>query len=228
MIPMKEKLSEQGRTPYDGLRFYSALTHGIGAFLALMGLLVLLTAAVRLSLSAGVITSLTIYGVSMVALYTASTVYHSWRTSVHGRNVLRKLDHVMIYFLIAGSYTPVCTIALGGTTAGRVMLAVIWVMAIAGSVFTMTWIKMPRLLTAGIYIIMGWVAIFAIYPLYHVLSTACFALLLSGGLLYSVGGILYALKWPGKNNPRFGCHEIFHVFILLGSICHFLMIYAFL
>jgi hemolysin III len=92
----------------------------------------------------------------------------------------------------------------------------------------MTWIKMPRMLTACIYIVMGWVAIFAIYPLYHVLSTACFALLLGGGLLYSIGGVLYALKWPGKNNPRFGCHEIFHVFIVLGSVCHFLMIYAFL
>lgn len=225
---MKERLSEQGRTPYDGLRFYSALTHGIGAFMALMGMLVLLTAAVRLSLSAGTITSLAIYSVSLLALYTASTVYHSWRTSVRGRGILRKLDHVMIYFLIAGTYTPVCMGPLGGTTAGRVMLAVIWIMAIAGSIFTMTWIKMPRALTAAIYIVMGWVAVFAIYPLYHVLSNLCFGLLLAGGLLYSIGGVLYALKWPGKNNPRFGCHEIFHVFIILGSVCHFLMIYAFL
>ncbi len=225
---MKERLSEQGRTPYDGLRFYSALTHGIGAFMALMGMLVLLTAAVQLSLSAGTITSLAIYSVSLLALYTASTVYHSWRTSVRGRGILRKLDHVMIYFLIAGTYTPVCMGPLGGTTAGRVMLAVIWIMAIAGSIFTMTWIKMPRALTAAIYIVMGWVAVFAIYPLYHVLSNLCFGLLLAGGLLYSIGGVLYALKWPGKNNPRFGCHEIFHVFIILGSVCHFLMIYAFL
>lgn len=225
---MKEKLSEQGRTPYDGLRFYSALTHGIGAFMALMGMLVLLTAAVQLSVSTGTIVSLSVYSVSLLALYTASTVYHSARTSVRGRDVLRKLDHVMIYLLIAGTYTPVCTGPLGGTTAGRVMLAVIWVMAIAGSIFTMTWIKMPRLLTALIYIVMGWVAIFAIYPLYHVMSSLCFALLLAGGLLYSIGGVLYALKWPGKNNPRFGCHEVFHLFIILGSVCHFLMIYAFL
>lgn len=224
---MKERLSEQGRTPYDGLRFYSALTHGIGALLALLGMLILLITAVQLSVSAGTIVSLCVYSVSLLALYTASTVYHSCRTSVRGRDLLRKLDHVMIYILIAGTYTPVCTGPLGDTSIGWIMLTAIWAMAIIGSVFTITWIKMPRLLTAAIYIIMGWFAIVAVYPLYHTLTPYCFALLLGGGLFYSAGGVLYALKWPGRNNPRFGCHEIFHVFIILGSICHFLMIYAF-
>ncbi len=220
---MKEKYSEQGRNPYDGLRPYSALTHGAGILLALLALAVLL----HLTIGAGAvtITAVSVYAVSMLCLYTASTVYHSLNTGVQGRLFLRKLDHVMIYFLIAGTYTPVCLISLGGTLSGRVMLIIIWTMALLGSAFTLFWIKMPRILTSLIYLIMGWTAIFAIYPLHAVMNRLCFAMLLSGGVLYSVGGVLYALKWPGRNNRYFGCHEIFHVFIVLGSICHFIMVY---
>jgi hemolysin III len=119
----------------------------------------------------------------------------------------------------------VCLISLNGTISGRVMLIVIWAMALLGSAFTLFWIKMPRILTSLIYLIMGWTAIFAIYPLHEVMNPMCFAMLLAGGVLYSVGGVLYALKWPGRNNRYFGCHEIFHVFIVLGSVCHFVMIY---
>ena len=220
---MKEKYSEQGRNPYDGLRPYSALTHGVGIILALLALVVLVH--MTINKDAVSITSVSIYAVSMLCLYSASTIYHSLNTGVQGRLFLRKLDHVMIYFLIAGTYTPICTLSLGGTISGRVMLIVIWTMALLGSAFTLFWIKMPRVLTSVIYLVMGWVAIFAIYPLHAVMSTGSFAMLLSGGILYSIGGVLYALKWPGRNNPYFGCHEIFHVFIVLGSIAHFLMIY---
>lgn len=220
---MKEKYSEQGRNPYDGLRPYSALTHGVGIILALLALVVLVHITINKDIVS--ITSVSIYAVSMLCLYTASTIYHSLNTGVQGRLFLRKLDHVMIYFLIAGTYTPICTLSLGGTMSGRVMLIVIWTMALLGSAFTLFWIKMPRALTSVIYLVMGWVAIFAIYPLHAVMSTSSFALLLIGGVLYSIGGVLYALKWPGRNNPYFGCHEIFHVFIVLGSIAHFLMIY---
>lgn len=220
---MKEKYSEQGRNPYDGLRPYSALTHGVGIVLALLALVVLVH--LTMNKDAVSITSVSIYAVSMLCLYTASTIYHSLNTGVQGRLFLRKLDHVMIYFLIAGTYTPICTLSLGGTLSGRVMLIVIWTMAFLGSAFTLFWIKMPRALTSVIYLVMGWVAIFAIYPLHAVMSSSSFALLLIGGVLYSIGGVLYALKWPGRNNPYFGCHEIFHVFIVLGSIAHFLMIY---
>lgn len=222
---MKEKLSEKGRDPYDGLRPYSALTHGIGILFALAALAVLLHMTISMGLGAATITSVSIYAVSMLCLYTASTVYHSLNTNVQGRLFLRKLDHVMIYFLIAGTYTPICTITLGGMLSGRVMLAVIWAMALLGTGFTLFWIKMPRVLTSLIYLVMGWTAIFAIYPLHSVMNHVSFAMLLAGGILYSIGGVLYALKWPGRNNRYFGCHEIFHVFILLGSVCHFVMIY---
>lgn len=220
---MKEKYGEQGRNPYDGLRPYSALTHGVGIILALLALAVLLH--ITIYQSAIRITAVTVYAVSMLCLYTASTVYHSLNTGVQGRLFLRKLDHLMIYFLIAGTYTPICMISLGGTLSGRVMLIAIWAMALLGGGFTLFWIGMPRFLTSLIYLVMGWIAIFAIYPLHRAMGPLSFAMLLTGGVLYSVGGILYALKWPGRNNPYFGCHEIFHVFIVLGSICHFIMIY---
>ena len=220
---MKEKYSEPGRNPYDGLRTWSALTHGAGIILALIALGMLLH--VTMQAGAVTVTAVSVYAVSMLCLYTASTVYHSLRTGVRGRLLLRKLDHLMIYVLIAGTYTPICLIPLGGTLPGRVMLAVIWTMALLGGAFTLFWIRMPRLLTALIYLVMGWTAIFAIYPLHAVMSALSFAMLITGGVLYSVGGVLYALKWPGRDNPCFGCHEIFHVFIVLGSVCHFIMIY---
>lgn len=217
---------EKGRDPYDGLRPWSAITHGLGAVLAVAGAALLLVRAALLRLSPWHIVAFAIYGASMVCLYTASTLYHCLNTPVKGRLALRKLDHASIYLLIAGSYTPLCLGPLrtaGGW--GWALFGVIWALAIAGIVLTMGWINMPRQLTAAIYIFMGWLAIIAIYPLYQVVGWRGLSWLLAGGLLYTVGGASYALKWPGRDNPRFGCHEIFHVFILLGSICHFLLMY---
>ena len=206
---MKEKFSEKGRNPYDGLRPYSALTHAVGILFALAALAILLHMTISMGSGAVTITAVSVYAVSMLCLYTASTVYHSLNTGVQGRLFLR----------------PICTISLGGMLSGRVMLAVIWTMALLGTGFTLFWIKMPRALTSIIYLVMGWTAIFAIYPLHAVMNSVSFAMLLAGGILYSIGGVLYALKWPGRNNQYFGCHEIFHVFIVLGSVCHFVMIY---
>lgn len=220
---MKERYSEI-RDPYDGLRFYSALTHGAGVVLGVIGAFLLLFRCKALGLSALYYTAFSIYLGSMIALYLTSTLYHCLNTGVKGRNVLRKLDHLMIYFLIGGSYTPICLIVLHGA-GGWVLFGIIWAMAVAGTVFTLFWIKMPRWLTSVIYIVMGWVAVFAFYPLSKVFPATGFAYLIGGGILYTAGGVLYAVKWPGRNNPRFGCHEIFHLFILLASILHYLMMY---
>ena len=141
-----------------------------------------------------------------------------------GRRALRKYDHCSIYLLIAGSYTPVCMVALR-QSSGPALLAAVWAVGVVGMVLTVAKLEIPRWLTSAIYLLMGWLAIFAIVPLYRALPAAGFAWLLVGGLLYTVGGVLYAFKWPGRNNPRFGCHEIFHVFILLGSVCHFVLMY---
>ena len=102
-------------------------------------------------------------------------------------------------------------------------MGAIWILAAAGVALTIAKLNIPRWLTSVIYLFMGWLAIFAIVPIYRSMSAAGFFWLLLGGILYSVGGVLYAVKWPGRNNPRFGCHEIFHVFILLGSVCHYMM-----
>ena len=104
-------------------------------------------------------------------------------------------------------------------------MAAVWVLAAAGTVLTITRLAIPRWLTSAIYLFMGWLAIFAIVPIYRALPAAGFFWLLAGGVLYTVGGVLYAVKWPGRDNPKFGCHEIFHVFILLGSVAHFVLMY---
>ena len=212
---------EKGRDPYDGLRPWSAITHGVGAVLGILATAVLVTAAAWAG-DVWKIVSFAIYGLSMPALYTASTLYHCVNTTVKGRVALRKLDHAPIYVLIAGSYTPVCLIALRGAW-GWTLFGVIWALTIAGVVMSLTWINCPRAVTSTVYIAMGWVAVFALYPLWQAIGAQGVGWLLAGGVLYTVGGVLYALKWPGRDNPRFGCHEVFHVFIVLGSIAHFVM-----
>ncbi len=219
----KARPVEKGRDPYDGLRPWSAITHGVGAVMGVLAAMMLVAGAAAQG-DLWKVVSFTIYGLSMTALYTASTLYHCVNTTVPKRIALRKLDHASIYFLIAGSYTPICLTALRGVW-GWTLFGVIWALAIAGVVMSLTWINCPRALTSTVYIAMGWLAIFAIYPLWLVLGMRGVAWLLAGGVLYTVGGVLYALKWPGRNNPRFGCHEVFHVFILLGSIAHFVMMY---
>ena len=221
----RERPTEKGRNPYDGLRPWSAITHGVGAALSVIATAVLLYGAAAGGGNPWKLASFAIYGLSMTGLYTASTLYHCVNTTVEGRIALRKFDHSSIYFLIAGSYTPVCLIALRGAW-GWSLFGVIWALALAGLVMSLTWINCPRALTSTIYIAMGWLAVVAIYPIRQVLGVQGVAWLLAGGVLYTIGGVLYALKWPGRDNPRFGCHEVFHVFIVLGSAAHFVMMYA--
>ncbi|HZW48889.1 MAG TPA: hemolysin III family protein [Bacillota bacterium] len=228
MIKKQNKhTGEPASEPYVGLRFYSALTHGFGALLALLGSFLLLQKALRLSVPLQSLLALMIYGISAVCLYTASTLYHSLHTEISGRMVLRKLDHSMIYCLIAGSYTPICLISLANN-GGKLLFTIVWIIALGGTFFSIFWIKMPRWLTSSVYIAMGWLAIFVIGPLIKVLPAEAIVWLMSGGLFYTFGGVLYALKWPGRAYPRFGFHEVFHIFIILGSICHFILIYKFM
>ena len=209
------------RDPYDGLRPWSAITHGAGAVLAATGTAALLAQSAALGkwLLFGLFA---VYGLSMVCLYTASTLYHCLNVSVPGRLALRKYDHCSIYLLIAGSYTPLCLTILRHS-GGIPLACAVWVLALAGTVLTIAKLAIPRWLTSTIYIVMGWLALFAIVPIYRALPAGGFFWLLAVGVLYTVGGVLYAVKWPGRDNPRFGCHEIFHIFILLGSIAHFIL-----
>jgi len=220
----RRRLQEKGRNPYDGLRPWSALTHGAGAVLALAGTILLLICTALAGADPWKLVSFSVYGATMVCLYTASTLYHSINASVAGRTALRKYDHASIYFLIAGTYTPVCLIALRGGW-GWSLFGIIWALAIAGLVMSLVWINCPRPVSAAVYIAMGWLAAIAVWPLWNAVGFSGLFWLLLGGVLYTTGGVLYALKWPGRNNPRFGCHEIFHVFILLGSAAHFVMMF---
>ncbi len=217
---------EKGRDPYDGLRPWSAITHGVGALLAILGTALLLVKSTLLGLDSWHIVSFVIYGISMIGLYTASTLYHCLNAPVAGRLALRKYDHCSIALLIAGSYTPICLTVLrthGGW--GWAIFGVIWAMAAASCALSLIWINSPRWLTSGIYLVMGWLAAIALYPLSRVLPSAGMFWLLLGGILYTAGGVLYTVKWPGRDNPRFGCHEVFHLFIISGSICHFFLMY---
>ena len=224
--PRLKRFGEKGRDPYDGLRPWSAITHGAGAVLAVAGTVLLILRAALWGLGPWCLSAFSIYGASMIVLYTASTLYHCVYTRVGGRLVLRKWDHCSIYLLIAGTYTPVCLVPLRQTGAwGWALFGVIWGLALAGIVMTLFWVNAPRWMTSGIYLFMGWLAILAVYPLSQTIGWRGMIWLLVGGVLYSIGGVLYALKWPGRDNAHFGCHEIFHLFILAGSVCHFFMIF---
>lgn len=224
MDAMPRRKAKEVRDPYDGLRPWSAITHGVGAVLALAGTAALLVRSAMLGQWLHFVL-FAVYGLSMIGLYTASTLYHCLNTSVAGRIALRKYDHCSIYLLIAGSYTPICLTALKNC-GGPALLGAVWSLAVAGLILTVAKLAIPRWLCSAIYLFMGWLAIFAIGPIYRALPANGFFWLLLGGLMYTVGGVLYALKWPGRDNPTFGCHEIFHVFILFGSICHFVMMYT--
>ena len=153
------------RDPYDELRPWSAITHGAGAVLSAVGTALLLRLAI-LRGSGLLVTVFLIYGLSMTGLYTASTLYHCVNTSVAGRRALRKYDHCSIYLLIAGSYTPVCMVALR-QSSGPALLAAVWAVGVVGMVLTVAKLEIPRWLTSAIYLLMGWLAIFAIVPLYR-------------------------------------------------------------
>ena len=134
----------------------------------------------------------------------------------------------MIFILIAGTYTPVCAIAIGGTT-GRRLLILVWGIAIAGILIKALWIGCPKWFSSLLYIGMGWVCVLAFTQILNALSAAAFGWLLAGGIIYTIGGIIYALKLPVFNqlHKTFGSHEIFHLFVMGGSICHFILMYCF-
>ena len=201
----------------------SCLTHCIGASLSLIGLVILIVFAAIWGDAYDVV-SFTIFGVGLFLLYLFSTLYHWLNISEKGLTVFKKLDHIMIYILIAASYTPICLGPLRGPW-GWSIFGVVWGFAVLGTILTSIWIKAPRALTTSIYIAMGWVVIIAIYPLVKVFSDAglLYSLLwlLAGGIFYTIGGLIYGLKWPKINFKHFGFHEIFHIFVMLGSACQY-------
>lgn len=206
----------------------SAITHFIGMLMAIFAAVPLLIKAAN-EPSRIYIISLAIYAASLILLYAASTTYHTFDISEKGNTILKKIDHMMISVLIAGSYTPVCLIVLKGKT-GLILLSIVWAIAIAGILIKAFWVYCPKWVSSVLYIGMGWTCVLAFTQILNNMSPAAFGWLLAGGIIYTVGGVIYALKLPIFNNrhKNFGSHEIFHLFVMGGSACHFVVMYAFL
>ncbi len=206
----------------------SAITHLIGTLMAAFAATPLLIKAARQPSGIHLL-SLGVFILSMILLYVASTVYHTFGKTAKVHLRLKKLDHMMIYVLIAGTYTPICLIALGGRT-GMIMLALIWGLAFIGIIVTGFWVHCPKWFSSVVYIAMGWTCVLAFTQLINSLPAPAFLWLLAGGVIYTIGGVIYALKLPIFNNRHkyFGSHEIFHLFVMGGSVCHFILMYNYI
>lgn len=208
------------REPINGL------THLAGAILSFVALLAMVIKASVTTASAVAITAVIIFGVSMILLYSASATYHMVIAKDHVIAFLRRLDHSMIFVLIAGSYTPFCLISLNGTI-GWILFSIVVFVALCGIIFKMVWFTCPRWLSTALYITMGWMIVFAASPLAAALSAKGLFLLMLGGIFYTIGGVIYGVKPKFLEFKYMGFHEIFHIFILLGSLAHFLCVFLF-
>ncbi|MEX2195273.1 MAG: hemolysin III family protein [Thermoleophilaceae bacterium] len=165
-----------------------------------------------------------IYALSVVALFGTSALYHriSW-SSVAARRWMRRLDHSMIFFLIAGTYTPFALLALDGTIA-TVILVVVWSGALGGVILKLAWIDAPKWLIAGVYVALGWVAVAAFPQLYEALGLTATAMVAGGGVLYTLGAVVYALRRPDPVPPVFGYHEVFHLLVIAAAALQYAVV----
>ena len=214
-------------TPQKGLHRYlrepvNSLTHFAGILLSVAGLVALIV------LSAGEpwrTVSFAVYGGALILLYTASTLLHALRVGAKGLRWLRIFDHAAIFVLIAGSYTPITLVTMrqGSPAWGWALFGLVWGIALLGVVFKLVWLEAPRWLSTALYLLMGWLALVAIVPIVQTLPRGGVFWLVLGGLFYSVGAIIYGLKKPDWFPGVLGYHELWHLFVLAGSACHFVM-----
>ena len=208
------------REPINGF------THLGGAILSFFGLLALVIKTTLTNPSIVDISAVIIFGISLILLYSASATYHLVIASEKVIAFLRRIDHSMIFVLIAGSYTPFCLIGLKGVT-GWISFIIVATIAICGILFKMIWFKCPRWISTCIYIGMGWISVFLIKPLSNSIPLEGVFLLVLGGIFYTIGAIIYGIKPEALKFKKLGFHEIFHIFILLGSLCHFFAVYKY-
>jgi hemolysin III len=206
------------REPVNGL------THFVAAWFAFAGVIALII------LSRGDLArqrSLIVYGSSLVLMFSASAAYHSIKGSPERIQRLRRIDHAAIFILIAGTYTPIAFNQLTGFWRWG-MLSIIWTFALLGIITKVFWIDAPRWLTTGTYLLMGWMSVGAVGPMMEVLPMGAIIWLLVGGLFYSFGAIVYATKSLDLIPGVFGSHEIWHLFVIGGAFCHFVMILVYI
>lgn len=218
-------------TPKPRRRFFirepfSGLSHLLGVCLSIAALVVLLVMARG---HVWHVVSFAIYGTTLILLYTASTLYHSLWVKPHQIDNLMRIDHIAIYLLIAGTYTPVCLVSLrhfGGW--GWSLFGVEYGLALAGILCSLFWKAYPDWLRIVVYLVMGWLVALAMTPLHHALPPAGIAWLFAGGIAYVIGTVVFATDkphlWPGK----FNAHDLWHIFVLAGSACHFVLMAAFI
>ena len=206
------------REPVNGL------THLFAAVAAVGGLAALLFIA-RTDIGKQV--SLGIYGISVILLFSASATYHLVKAQPPLLEILRKFDHSAIYLLIAGSYTPVCYNMFTGFWKWG-LLAIIWAFALIGVIIKLFVIKAPRWTTAGVYLIMGWMVIFALNEMLTKLPAGALVWLAAGGVIYTLGAVIYITKIFDFIPGKFGFHEIWHIFVIMGALAHFIAILAYI
>jgi hemolysin III len=194
-----------------GEEIANAVTHGLGVAAAIVGLTLLLTKGIPV-LSGWELAAVAIYGGSLVALFLASTLYHAI-PHPRAKDILKRIDHGAIYVLIAGTYTPFMTIKLH-SEAAHLLLGVVWSLALAGVIFKIFFVHRFQWLSLSTYLIMGWLALFVVYELWHALDRTGFVLLLAGGLCFTIGAVFYAMK-----SLRY-THAIWHLWVVAGATCH--------
>lgn len=203
----------------------SCRTHALGALAALIGGAIMLVRAMYDDASTQALASAMCFVLSLIALYSASAIYHFYPGNAASGGVkrfLRKMDHSMIYILIAGSYTPFCMVLLPQPMGAR-FCAILWCVAISGVVLKLTWLNAPRILSTAFYLIMGWAVVFVMKD-FAAVGFPCVLLVALGGVCYSVGAVFYAIKKPNIN-AEWTFHELFHLLILAGSFFHYLAVF---
>ncbi len=200
----------------------SALTHFIGFILSVIFTPVLLCKVGQNTESLVKLTGYSIFCISMTVLYGASASYHTFILPKKQELILKRIDHISIFYLIAGTYTPLCLCVLE-PNSGKLLLFAIWSVAVIGTILKSFWVTCPKFVSSFIYILMGWIAVIKLGAVYASLTRLQFILLLTGGLIYTAGGIIYATKF--SINEYWGEHELFHLFILGGSLFHYILLF---
>ncbi len=196
----------------------NAISHGAGALGAVAALTLMVVYAV-LRAEVWHVVAFSIFGGTLILMYTSSCLYHALKISDGALLVFRRIDHIMIFVVIAGSYTPLCLVPLRGPW-GWSLLGAVWGIAVAGVFIKIFWMGAPRWISTMIYLIMGWLCLVAAYPLVKNLEAKALFWLTTGGLMYTVGALFYALKKPNPYPGLLGFHEIWHGFVILGSASH--------
>ena len=204
----------------------SALTHFIGFLAAVPCTIILIYTAAKEATPTHVI-SMAVFGAALISLYAASSIYHTLNISEKATAILRRVDHMMIFVLIAGTYTPVCLLPLRGPW-GWSILVLVWGSAIAGIALKALWMDAPRWLSSMLYVLMGWLVMIAFVPLINSVPAGGIALMVSGGVTYTLGAVIYALKRPKFNFKFFGFHELFHLFVMAGSAFHVVFMFKYM